>query len=292
MDSTAVVNLENNLLQVQINPKGAELQRLYHKEHKLEYLWSADAAYWPKYSPVLFPIVGALKDNTYLYKGSSYKLSRHGFARDMTFEVESTGTDHATFTLKSSAETKANYPFDFVLKLHYSLDGSALEVKYEVINEGGETLYFSVGAHPAFAVPLQEGTSYEDYYLEFEKKETAPRWTIKNSLIAEPQTYLENESKILLKKELFYEDAIVLKKLESTRLSLKSDKVPHGFHFYFEGFPFMGIWAATDAPFICIEPWCGIADSVNHNQQFEQKEGVMTLQPKTNWTKAWRVELF
>ena len=291
MESTAVC-LENKVLKVQIHPKGAELQRLYHKEYKLEYLWNADATYWPKYSPVLFPIVGALKDNAYLYKESTYKLSRHGFARDMMFEVESAGTDHATFTLKSSAETKANYPFDFILKLHYRLDGSVLEVKYEVINESDETLYFSIGAHPAFAVPFQEGTNYEDYFLEFEKKETAPRWTIKNSLIAEPRTYLENESKIPLKKELFYEDAIVLNNLESNRLSIKSDKTPHGLHFYFEGFPFMGIWAAKDAPFVCIEPWCGIADSVDHNQQFEKKEGVMALQPKTNWTKAWRVELF
>lgn len=287
-----VVILENSILKAQITSKGAELQSLYHKGHQLEYLWDANPAFWPKHSPVLFPIVGALKDNTYFYKEKGYQLTRHGFARDLTFEVEHVGSDQATFTLRSTAETKANYPFDFVLKLHYRLDSSTLEVKYEVINDTNDSIYFSIGAHPAFKVPLQEGHNYEDYYLEFNKKETSPRWTIKGNLIADPESYLQDQSRIPLTKELFHKDAIVLKHLSSSRVSLLSEKTSRGLHFYFEGFPFLGIWAAKDAPFVCIEPWCGIADSVNHNQQLHQKEGIIELKSKSNWTKAWGVELF
>ena len=286
-----LITIENHAIRAEINPKGAELQSLYSKQHNQEYMWNADAAYWAKYSPLLFPIVGTLKDNTYHFNGKTYNLPRHGFARDLVFEVEKAETNHATFTLRSSAETKVNYPFDFVLKLHYHIDGTSLEVQYEVINETTDPLYFSIGAHPAFAVPLQENTAYEDYYLEFNKSETAPRWVIENGLIGDPKPLLEDQSKLPLTKKLFYEDALVLKHLESSYVSLLSDKTPRGLQFYFEGFPFLGIWAAKDAPFVCIEPWCGIADSVNHNQKLEEKEGVIALQSNSVWKKAWRVDL-
>jgi len=287
------ITLENNLIKAQINPQGAELQSLYHKSLNVEYLWDADPKYWPKHSPVLFPIVGALKENTYTYQGKSYKLPRHGFAREVRFEVEENKGDHATFTLKSLPETKTNYPFDFTLKLHYTLQDSTLELKYEVINESEEALYFSIGAHPAFKVPLGESTEYEDYYLKFEEAEAAPKWEIcAGGLIGEPKEFLKGEDKIPLTKELFYKDAIVLKNLKSKRISLLSEKTQRGFHFDFEGFPFLGIWAAKDAPFVCIEPWCGIADSVNHNQKLEEKEGIIGLKGKSNWTRAWKVELF
>jgi len=292
MEQQSII-IENNLLKAKINPQGAELQSLYHKDLNLEFIWNADPKYWAKHSPVLFPIVGALKENTFYYQDKPYKLSRHGFARELKFEVEDSQADRATFTLRSSAETKENYPFDFVLKLHYSLKDASLELKYEVLNESGDKIYFSIGAHPAFKVPLTEDTEYNDYYLEFNKVEEALRWGIAaGGLIGGPEVFLNDQARIHLTKELFHGDAIVLKNLESNRISLLSEKTQRGLNFDFEGFPFLGIWAAKDAPFVCIEPWCGIADSVNHNQKLEEKEGIIELEGKSNWTRAWKVELF
>jgi galactose mutarotase-like enzyme len=286
-----MIILENNDLKAKINIKGAELQSLYHKQYQIEYMWNGDPKFWGKSSPVLFPIVGTLKDDSYLYNNKSYSLSRHGFARDMIFEAKQESADKAEFTLQSNEETLVNYPFNFVFKIHYELHASSINVTYEVINPSQAPIYFSVGGHPAFAVPLVEGTRYEDYFLEFDKAETAGRWPIKGSLIdTSPNDFLLNEKHLPLNKDLFYKDAIVLKNLKSDRISIRSKTTPRGLDFYFEGFPFLGIWAAKDAPFVCIEPWCGIADSVDHNQKLEEKEGIISLAPSSAWKKQWKVE--
>jgi galactose mutarotase-like enzyme len=204
------------------------------------------------------------------------------------------GTHAATFLLSSSADTLEVYPFHFKFYLHYTIKESTLIVAYEVVNTGGSTMYFSVGAHPAFAVPLVSGTLYDDYYLAFEKKEALKRWPITaDGLIdAVPIAVPTLGASISLTKELFSKDALVLKHLQSSVISLLSSKTPHGLRFSFAGFPYMGIWAAKGADFVCIEPWCGIADSVHSNQQLTQKEGIETLLPEKNWKRNWQVELF
>ena len=170
--------IENEFLKVAIQVKGAELDSIFHKEHQLEYLWSGDAAYWGKKSPVLFPIVGTLKDNSYYLKGEKYYLSRHGFARDCVFSIENHTADKAIFLLKWDSENFKNYPFQFELRLHYTLKINTLSVTYDVKNVGETPMYFSVGGHPAFKVPLVEGTSYGDYFIEINHVETAGRYPL------------------------------------------------------------------------------------------------------------------
>ncbi|HRI20580.1 MAG TPA: hypothetical protein PLA68_06480 [Panacibacter sp.] len=170
-----IYSIRNNELSVAIDSKGAELQSIVHKDFGLEYMWSGDAAYWAKKSPVLFPIVGGLKDNSYRYKGNTYHLPRHGFARDMVFTVTAQQEDEITFTLLSTKETFAKYPFQFVFSINYVLQKNKISVTYNIENTGSETMLFSVGAHPAFKIPLIEETKFEDYFLQFSSLENAGR---------------------------------------------------------------------------------------------------------------------
>ncbi|NTS43651.1 aldose 1-epimerase family protein [Flavisolibacter sp. BT320] len=289
-----MISMANNHLQVTIDPKGAELKSVFHKGNNLEYIWQADPAFWAKSSPVLFPIVGELKDKTYRYKGKSYQLSRHGFARDKEFTVSQQEESAVTFSLESNDETRAVYPFDFVFSLTYTLDEHSLRVRYGVSNRGNDEMLFSVGGHPAFNLPLAEGTTYTDYRLEFSRVETAGRWPIsKDGLIEKtPQPLLQNSNVLPLTKDLFAKDAVVLKQLQSNSAQLVSDKTPHGLEFFFEGFPYLGLWAAPGADFLCIEPWCGIADSVDASGELSEKEGINNLPAGEQFAVEWKVRFF
>lgn len=289
-----MIQIENSRLRVSIHPLGAELKSVFHKDYNLEYIWQGDPAFWAKSSPVLFPIVGELKDKTYRYKGQSYQLSRHGFAREKEFAVSSRDENVVTFTLESSAETKAVYPFDFRFSITYTLEEDTLQVRYGVSNRSEGEMLFSVGGHPAFNLPLAEGTSYTDYRLAFAENETAGRWPIsKQGLIEkEPQPLLQNSNVLPLSKELFAKDAVVLKHLQSDNVQLLSDKTEHGLKFSFDGFPYLGLWAAPGADFLCIEPWCGIADSVDADGNLENKEGINRLVAGESFAAEWIVHFF
>ena len=288
-----MIIIENEYLRAVIVTKGAELQSLFNKKTGIEHMWSADANYWGKHSPVLFPIVGTLKDDKYIYQDKSYTLPRHGFAREKTFEEKSISRTEAEFTLTQDLQTLAVYPFNFILKLRYRLNEGSLACTYEVENPGQEDLLFSVGAHPAFAVPFANGTGYNDYYLTFNKTETLQRWKLQDGLTGTETALLPaSNNKLYLNPELFYEDAIVLKNMISNTITLGCDKHGHGFDFIFNDFPFFGIWAAKDAPFVCLEPWCGIADNVLHDYQLVNKEGIETLSPGHTWQRTWEIKCF
>jgi galactose mutarotase-like enzyme len=286
--------LENDRLTISVDAKGAELKSVIRKDLGLEYMWSGDPAFWAKTSPVLFPIVGTLKENTYYFNDREYHLSRHGFARDQAFNVTEQTVDSIAFSTRSNEDTLAVYPFRFTFSLIYSVAGDKLSVEYRVQNNGDERMFFSVGGHPAFKVPLVEGTRYEDYRLVFEKEENAGRWPIsKDGLIEKTtQPLLQQTRELPVTKELFSKDALVLKGLKSQWVQLASDKTPHGLKFYFEGFPFLGLWAAPGADFVCIEPWCGIADNVDSNQQLPDKEGILQLLPEEEFRRVWRVQFY
>lgn len=257
-------------------------------------MWDADPAFWAKTSPVLFPIVGSLKDGKYNYKEYKYQLSRHGFARQKEFEVAEQSESSIIFALKSSQETKAVYPFDFQFSIHYTVQDNELTVAYRIKNAGDDAMFFSIGGHPAFKVPLVDGTAYNDYTLRFNKEETVGRWPIsKEGLIEKtPMPLLDNSNELPLTKDLFKSDAIVLKQLRSTQVDMVSEKTPHGLSFSFEGFPYLGLWAAPGANFLCIEPWCGIADSVDANGELTEKEGINTLQPPEEFIRSWAARFY
>lgn len=275
-----MLTIENNFLKVSCKPHGAELTSIFSKQTQSEYLWQAGKE-WTKYAPVLFPIVGQLKDNTYFHKEKEYKLERHGFARNLKFACPASGGEigkldgeSIEFILRSNDDTLKVFPFEFVLKIIYKLSNDKLIVEYKVENTGNDKMYFSIGAHPAFKIPIppapQKGVlekeNYHDYFLEFSEKENAPRWLLQNGLIAEQETFFSNQTILPLTKKLFYNDALVFKSLKSETISIKSKKSNTGLHFHCKGFPYFGIWAAKDADFVCLEPWCGVADSINSTQ--------------------------
>lgn len=289
-----MIEISNEKLTVVVTPQGAELQSIVRKDTQQEYLWSGDPAFWGKKSPVLFPIVGGLKDNTYRYDGHAYTLGRHGFAREQLFTVTAQGAEHVSLRLSDNDTTIGVYPFHFDFTVQYLLQDDQLQVTYHVVNKDEKTMLFSVGAHPAFKLPLVAGTTYEDYYLYFNKEEEAPIWPLspEGQIQTAPVPFLEHTHELPLKKSLFYKDALVFKNLASTAISIKSKATPHGLTLAFEGFPYMGIWAAKDADFVCIEPWCGIADSIAATTNLEEKEGMNRLAPGEVFERTWTATIF
>lgn len=289
-----MLEISNDFLQVRLSAQGAELQSITRKDNQLEYLWSGDPAFWGKKSPILFPVVGGLKNNSYRYKGREYQLGRHGFARDMTFIVTLHTANSINFSLRDSEATLKNYPFPFSLNVRYTVQDASLLVNYEVQNMGEEDMYFSIGAHPAFKVPLVEGTTFEDYALHFNARETAGVWPLSagGQIETSPLPYLLDTQMLPLQKSLFYKDALVFKHLASTSIAIRGNNTAHGVDVHFTGFPYMGIWSAKDADFVCIEPWCGIADHVDASGLLDEKEGILQLQPDELFQKQWSAVFF
>ena len=212
----------------------------------------------------------------------------------MEFAFTSQTDSSITFSLEDTAGTLEVFPFHFRFEIEYSIHGDKLHVLYRVINKDDRPIYFSVGGHPAFKVPLEVGYQYSDYFLEFSEPENAGRWPVSREgfIEATPLPLLKNERRIPLSKELFYEDALVFKDLRSTKVQLLNSRSQRGLEFDFRGFPFLGIWAAKNADFVCIEPWCGIADSVNGNQQLQDKEGIVRLDTRERFERTWSARGF
>ncbi|GAO45266.1 hypothetical protein FPE01S_04_05100 [Flavihumibacter petaseus NBRC 106054] len=288
--------MENEHLIVHLHPKGAELRQLKGKKTGINYLWSGDPAWWGKTSPVLFPIVGTLRDNSYTYQGKTYSLPRHGFARDKRFMVEQSSPLAANFLLQDDSETREVYPFSFQFHVFYALIEDRLSVRYTVVNTGPDTLWFSVGAHPAFAVPptgVADAGDYEDHYLQFDRSDALVRYKLSDGLISDETETITLDNHVLrLNAGLFSEDAIVLKGLPDQHIRLLGWKHMNGIEFSWQDFPFFGIWAPAGAPFVCLEPWCGIADSVHHDKELTRKEGIRSLGPGDYFAREWSVRCF
>lgn len=283
--------LENDFLKIVSSAQGAELQSVFSKHTNLEYMWQAGRE-WKKHAPVLFPIVGQLKGDTFYYNNKPFNLPRHGFARDSSFVINNESPNHIQYLLQQNAATD-NYPFCFNFFVSYTLFDHKVETKFEIENLGREEMCFSVGGHPAFRVPLHATENYSDYYLEFEKQENAPRYLLKDGLLSgEKEQVLKGESVLLLSKTLFYKDALVFKDLQSERVSIKSNMSSNGLHFNFKGFDSFGIWAAKDSDFVCLEPWMGHADWHNHNQNIVDKEGIIRLSSGNKFNCSYLIEPF
>jgi galactose mutarotase-like enzyme len=287
-----MIKLENEFIRAVFSPKGAELQQLISLETNENYLWNGDAKFWGKFSPVLFPIVGGLKENTYHYDNQEYNLTRHGFARDKEFNLELENKDELLFVLSDSPETLSIYPFKFKLGIRYELKDSSLICTYEISNTDSKEIFFSIGGHPAFAIKTTTELTYSDYYLQFNNDEVITYHEIENDLISDHTNSLDlTEGKLHLDHELFYNDALVFKTLKSDAISIRNTKNSNKLEFKFTDFPYFGIWAAKDADFVCLEPWCGIADVVGQDQNLERKEGIVKLASNAKFTRSWNVTI-
>jgi len=278
--------ISNSNLTAQINHLGAELFSLKNSANK-EFIWEGNPTFWGKHSPILFPIVGTLKNNTYLYDGLEYHLSRHGFAREMEFNLIDISKNSATFSLISTNETRNVFPFDFELQICYSLDENKLNITYKVINNNDFKMPFSIGAHPAFAL---DG-NFENYSLEFQKNKTLQYFLLEDGLISNNSNEIQlNNGKLDLNYPLFENDALVFKTLESKSITILQDTVPF-LRVIFEDFPNLGLWTIPNAPFLCIEPWLGYSDTVDSSGNIIEKEGVQLLEANKSRNCNFSIEI-
>ncbi len=273
--------IENSFFKVGISTRGAQLTSVYNKLTEVEHLWQADPAIWPWHAPNLFPIVGGLIDNQLRVNGESYPMSRHGFARNSAFKLAAETTKvHALLSLHYSHETLAAYPYKFTYQVIYDLIENALRITYKVINLDNKAIWFSAGGHPAFNVPFYPGENYEDYYLEFETTEklTTHMLSAEGFFNDETQQVPMQGSKLRLTKELFNNDALVFKNLNTRQINIKSDKHDQTLSVEFPHFNYVGLWAKPGANFICIEPWLGCADTAGQPTDITQKECIQKLE--------------
>jgi len=271
--------LENEYLKVTIDLKGAQLSSFYNKKTGVEHLWQADANIWPWHSPNLFPVVGGLINNQLLVDGQAYEMGRHGFARTSEFILLEADEVSASFSLPHCEKTLQVYPYKFDYQVLYMLIDNSLRVTHKVINLDKKTIYFSVGAHPAFNVPFFKGESYEDYYLEFETDEhlEANALSADGFFTGETHTVPTPGNKLYLTRHLFDADALVFKQLNSRMISIKSKKHDQSISVEFPHYNYLGLWAKPGADFVCIEPWLGCADSENHQVNINKKEAIQSL---------------
>jgi galactose mutarotase-like enzyme len=287
--------LKYRLHRVEIKQKGAELCSIRSQKNNTEFMWQANPKIWASHAPNLFPIIGALKDNSYYYNDQLYKMPKHGFVRhneDLSVILES--ETKVTFSLKSNAELKAIYPFDFEFLITYELKDNIVFVNHTVKNTDQKTMYFSLGGHPAFNCTSDEETSYTDYFLEFEKEESSQSYLLNMDtglVTKETKAVFNTPNTINLNNSSFNEDALIFKDVQSRKVTLKHINKGAILSVNFEGFPFLGIWAKPNAPYVCIEPWIGVADSETTNQKITEKEGVISLNPNNNFTATYSIEI-
>lgn len=285
--------IKNEYIKAKIKSFGAELNSLQKCGEELEYIWQGDSKYWNRHSPILFPIVGRLKEDSYFYKNQKYNMTQHGFARDKEFERVRNEDDFIEFRLKSDEKTLEIYPFSFELYLSYKVEKSSLIISYKVVNKLDDKMLFSIGAHPAFNWTLKEDEKKEDYFLEFENiKETKRYFLNDKGLVYKHEDLKITDNKIALNEELFKNDALVFNDSNIKTLTLKNSNNEDFVKLNFEDFPYLGIWSKpSGAPFICIEPWFGVADDENSNQNFEDKKGIITLQKDEIFSCFYSIEI-
>lgn len=284
--------LSNNSLKITVDPLGAELtsiRRLYGDKPEREYLWQADDAYWGRHAPVLFPIVGRLKNNTYLLEGLQYHLPQHGFARDNAFRLVKETEEELVFSFTETENTLKLYPFQFELRIGYKLVDYKIEVSYNVKNNSAILMPFCIGGHPGFDLGKEEGLLPQDFYLYFEKEGENHVHELKAGLLTRTAgRLLPFEGELLpITPQLFENDALVYTKLESRWVALKHKHADYEVKLELGNFPHLGIWGKADLPFLCLEPWQGFADFDNHNQELSSKAGAITLASNEAWSGTY-----
>lgn len=290
-----MVTLQNDILKINIKTTGAELCEISSTKNGNKFLWNADPNVWGNFAPNLFPIVGMLKDETYCFEGESYQLPKHGFVRNNSnFQIAEESIESVTFRLRYNKETLKSYPFKFELYVEYRLIKNNLHVTYKVFNKDSKPLYFSVGGHPAFKCPVYDGETYNDYQLVFETDETSKTHllNLKDGLLtSDTKTVFGTPRTIQLHENLFNQDALIFKDLKSRKVTLSSSERGSVVTVHFKDFPYLGLWAKPKANYVCIEPWLGIADSEDTNQELTTKEGIMTLPVDEAFSATYTIEI-
>jgi len=287
--------LENSVLRITINQLGAEVSRILSKENSHEYLWNGDETYWKRHSPVIFPIVGSLKDRRLVIDGKDYPMSQHGFARDMNFRMtKQSNGKQIHFRLEDDDDTYRQYPYRFALEIDYELDGYRLGVNWRVINKDSKDMYFQIGAHPAFMCPFAGKGVKTDYYLKVDTDRKLKYSLLdENGLVHyEDNELMTNSGMIEITGDMFDRDALIFEDSGVTKVSLCTPDKMEYISVAFDA-PLFGIWspAGKNAPFICIEPWYGRADRADFSGDIREREYINCIASGESFEAKYYIEI-
>lgn len=278
--------IENEALKIGVKSFGCELTSVYSKENGYEYLWQGDEKYWSGQSPILFPIVGRLIDDKYLLDGKEYSIPKHGFARKTEWALAEKTENSISFSLEDTEETLLMYPYKFKVTVTFSIKENKLSVEHKIDNLNSYTMYCSLGAHPAFNCEIGD-------VLSFDENETLSTEKIDliNSLrLPETLPVLNNEKDIVITDDIFNEDALILHGIKSEHITLRSNNHTRTIRFNLGKAPYLGIWSKPGAPYVCIEPWCGVNDSTEKKADFSLKDGINPIKPNDSFVYTWQAE--
>ncbi len=281
-----IYSIENEHLKVSVKSFGCELTSITSKKSGFEYLWQGNPDIWNGQSPILFPIVGRLIDDRYTLNGTEYEMPKHGFARRAQWNFLEKTDSEMKFILTDNEDTFRIYPYHFDFVVTFSLDCRALKVTHEIINKTNDTMYFSLGAHPAFNCQIGDR-------LVFDEKETlnAVKIDLEKSLrLPDTTPVLKDETDIVITEDVFKEDALIFSDVKSDNITLKSDKHERTVKFNLGKAPYLGIWAKPGAPYVCIEPWFGVNDSTEKKADFSQKDAINPLGTNEAFVFSWSAE--
>lgn len=276
-----MVTIKNSEISVSIAKRGAEIQSI--KRGGIEYMWSRDPQFWTGSAPIMFPICGGLKNGKYELDAKTYEMQKHGFARRSDFEVERVSDDSVTLILRDNGKTREMYPFSFAFRVTYELDGASLKVTYDAENIDNKTIYCTFGAHEGYACP--EGI--EEYEVVFPENETLYAYGLNGDILTDyTKLIIENSNTLPLDDKYFVLDALVFRDVKSNSVTLKHKNGGRRIKVEFDGFDYLLIWHKHTAPYICIEPWCGLQDVAGASGKFIEKEGMRALGTGEHFTRT------
>ncbi len=286
-------HISNGKINLTVSSLGAQMQSLCLDEQ--EYLWSGDKTYWGGKAPNLFPFIGRLTQGQYRYKGQKYKMDIHGFAKDKEFELSEQTESKLTLQLEDDGDTYSMYPFHFVFRISYEIADTSVAITYYVENRSEERMYFGIGGHPGFKVPLEEGKKFEDYYLSFEEQHVPTRVGHTESCFlsgVDKDFLLKDGNSIPLVHTMFDDDAIVLKNMAG-KVTLMSDSGKRKIAISYPDMHYLGIWHRphTDAPYVCIEPWTSLPSRQDVIEDIQYKSDTINLDAGKTYQNKWSIEL-
>jgi galactose mutarotase-like enzyme len=282
--------IQNRGLTATIKAQGAELCSLTN-EAGVQFIWQAEPA-WPRHAPLLFPIVGRLKNDELKHRGKTYRMTQHGFARDRRFAWLERSASRCSLVLEDDAATRALYPFAFRLVATYALDDAGLTMTLTITNTGEDVLLASLGGHPAFNWPLKPELSKERYALTFAEDEPHPVRRLEGGLLRASTESTPVRGRVLaLSEALFTGDAIIFDRINSMSVRYAAGQGPW-LEMSWSGFRELGVWSKpSGAAFLCIEPWRGYASPSDFDGEFGDKPGVMHIAPEADEELSFRIKV-
>ncbi len=290
-----IIEVRNDKISFKVRTLGAELCSAKINGSS-ELIWQGNAEYWASHAPILFPIVGALRDNKALINGQYYTIPKHGLVRKSEWTLCEQGENFVEMEIKSDEQTLEAYPFEFTLKARYELVENGIKNSFIVTNNSDKEMPYFIGGHTGFNLPFEDGFSLEDYEIEFSEFENlkSPQIITETSIydFTKSKAEIKNQKSFKLNNELFSNDVIVYSNFKKKEIGIKNSKTNAKIVMNFEDMNMMGIWKPyNDAPFLCLEPWLGCSTTTTENDEFVQKTDCNFLKPNHTASHSFTIKV-